>query len=117
MPTTPTSPRRRRAAAQKPQLTDSDPSNPAPNMLHSTTVVAGMRRLLSTEEASVYLDCHLRTVFRLIEEGRLKAYRLGRSLKFRQEDLDAVLEPVHAGSAGEATLDSLIGQQTKSGAL
>jgi excisionase family DNA binding protein len=85
-------------------------------MPHSTTVVAGLRRLLSTEEASVYLGCHLRTVFRLIDEGRLKAYRLGRVLKFRQEDLDAALEPVHTGSAAEESLENFVGQQFKPGA-
>ena len=76
-------------------------------------MVAGLRRLLNTKEASVYLECHLRTVFRLIDDGQLKAYRLGRKLKFRQEDLDAVLEPVHAGSA---EIGDFIDQQTTSAA-
>ena len=94
--------RNRHAAAKKPQPTSGD-TPPTPNQFllaepaQRPVLVAGLRRLLGTEEASVYLDCHTRTVFRLVEDGRLKAYRLGRVLKFRQEDLDAVLEPVAEG--------------------
>jgi excisionase family DNA binding protein len=83
-------------------------------MPHSTTVAAGVRRLLSTEEASEYLGCHLRTVFRLIDEGRLKAYRLGRVLKIRPDDLDGALEPVNpAPKNPKDSLDGYIDQQTK----
>ena len=53
-----------------------------------------MRRLLDIVEASAYLGCHQRTVFRLIRSGSLPAYHLGRSLKFRPEDLDRTLVPV-----------------------
>lgn len=84
--------------------------------VQNPTVVAGVRRLLSTEEASVYLDCHLRTVFRLVEAGRLRAYRLGRSLKFRQEDLDRALEPVNTGSAASTSLADFVDQQFQTGA-
>jgi excisionase family DNA binding protein len=59
------------------------------------------------------LDCHTRTVFRLVEDGRLKAYRLGGVLKFRQEDLDHALEPVHASST---EIGDFINQQTKQAA-
>jgi excisionase family DNA binding protein len=76
-------------------------------------MVAGLRRLLSTKEASIYLDCHLRTLFRLVNDGRLKAYRLGRSLKFRQDDLDRALEPVNTDSNA---LGDFITQQTKQSA-
>lgn len=76
-------------------------------------VVAGMRRLLSTKEACAYLDCHYRTICRMIDEGRLKAYRLGRKLKFRQEDLDRALEPVNTDSNA---LGDFITQQTKQAA-
>jgi len=50
-----------------------------------------MRRLLDIAEASAYLGCHERTVFRLIRAGRLPAYHLGRSLKLRPGDLDRAL--------------------------
>lgn len=113
--------RNRRTAANKPQPTSGDtPPTPIqfllPEPAQRPALVAGLRRLLSTEEASVYLDCHTRTVFRLVDDGRLKAYRLGRVLKFRQEDLDAVLEPVNAGPATENALDGFIDQQTTSAA-
>jgi excisionase family DNA binding protein len=111
--------RNRHAAAKKPQPTTgfilSTPYlNMPPDLAQRPSVVAGLRRLLNTEEACAYLDCHERSIHRLIEKGRLKAYRLGRILKFRQEDLDAVLEPVHTGTVVEESLDGLIGQQTKS---
>ena len=110
--------RNRRTAAQQPQPSAAGASlNLNSTMPHSTvqnpSVVAGLRRLLSTEEASIYLGCHLRTVFRLIDEGRLKAYRLGRSLKFRPEDLDRALEPVNAGSAATSSLEDFVDQQFK----
>lgn len=53
-----------------------------------------MRRLLDIVEASAYLGCHQRTIFRLIRSGSLPAYHLGRSLKLRPEDLDRALVPV-----------------------
>jgi excisionase family DNA binding protein len=53
-----------------------------------------MRRLLDIVEASAYLDCHRRTVLRMIRNGRLPAYHLGRSLKIRPEDLDRALIPM-----------------------
>lgn len=81
-------------------------------------MVAGLRRLLSTEEASIYLDCHVRTIPRLMERevNPLKAYRIGRILKFRQEDLDAILEPVNTDSAASTSLEDFVDQQFQTGA-
>ena len=101
-------------AAQQPQSTadDSIPTRAAASAPRPFTV-AGLHRLLNTEEACTYLDCHYRTILRHIETGRLKAYRLGRLLKFRQEDLDAVLEPVNAGPAAADDLDDFISKHTR----
>jgi hypothetical protein len=48
---------------------------------------------------------------RAISNGRLKAFRLGRSLKFRRVDLDRLLEPVSAGMAFDGSIVDFIGQQ------
>jgi excisionase family DNA binding protein len=38
-------------------------------------------RLASVAEAASFLDCHERTVYRLIRRGELRGYRVGRHLK------------------------------------
>jgi excisionase family DNA binding protein len=74
------------------------------------TSAAGVR-LLTSQEASAYLGCCSRTLRRLIQAGRLHAYRLGRALRFRQEDLDRALEPIGT-SGNDDDLAGFIGQQT-----
>ncbi|MBI3977170.1 MAG: helix-turn-helix domain-containing protein [Chloroflexi bacterium] len=46
----------------------------------------------TVEEAAAYLRVSRRTVYKLVEEGRLPAYRIGaeRHRRFRREDLDRV---------------------------
>src|SRR5690606_30170222 len=55
--------------------------------------MAQMQRPLTTEEAAEYLQVTVDTVRRYIREGRLRASRLGREYRIRQEDLDAFLDP------------------------
>jgi excisionase family DNA binding protein len=50
------------------------------------------RIMLDIEEARTRLDLSDSTVRRLVKEGKLRAYRIGRRLKFRPEDLDAYVE-------------------------
>ena len=40
-----------------------------------------------------------RTIERLIATGELPAYRIGRSVRIREVDLEAVLRPVRPGDA------------------
>lgn len=47
---------------------------------------------LSTKEAAAYLGLNLRTLYRFIDEGDLPAYRFGRVIRLRQEELDAFIE-------------------------
>ena len=50
-------------------------------------------RWLSTHEAREHLGgIQLRTLYRLIDSGEVLAYKMGRVIKLRQEDLDAYLE-------------------------
>lgn len=53
-------------------------------------------RLYSTDEAAAYLGVHVQTVRTWIRSGRLPASRLAgqKSIRIRQSDLEAVLEPI-----------------------
>lgn len=60
-------------------------------------------RLLTVAEAAQYLSMHPGSVRRLVQEGRLPAYRLGQTnrgrLRVRQSDLDALLRATTDGGA------------------
>ena len=47
---------------------------------------------LSTERAASRLGLTPRTVYRLIDEGHLPAYRFGRVIRVKQADVDAFIE-------------------------
>lgn len=47
---------------------------------------------LTTEEVLDYLQVNLRTVYRLIDAGKLPAVRVGRQWRFRRADIDAWLD-------------------------
>jgi excisionase family DNA binding protein len=47
---------------------------------------------LTTEEVLAYLQVNLRTVYRLIDAGKLPAVRVGRQWRFRRRDIDAWLD-------------------------
>ena len=47
---------------------------------------------LTTDEVLEYLQVNLRTVYRLINAGKIPAVRVGRQWRFRKSDLDAWLE-------------------------
>jgi excisionase family DNA binding protein len=99
----------------------SNTSTPAP-AIHTTPntaattdrpfIVAGMRRYLNSKEASIYLDCTTRTLFRMVQIGRLRAFHLGRSLKFRPEDLEKAMEQKSSAPAAADELDDFLNQQT-----
>ena len=74
-------------------------------------IVAGMRRYLNSKEACIYLDCTTRTLFRQVQLGRLRAFHLGRSLKFRPEDLDKAMEQKSSAPAADENLDEFLNLQ------
>ncbi len=57
---------------------------------------------LTTDEVLAYLQVNLRTVYRLIDAGKLPAVRVGRQWRFRRADIDAWLDqrPPAAGRPG-----------------
>lgn len=46
---------------------------------------------ISTTAACEELGVTLRTLYRLIDEGQLQAYRIGRVIRIKQADLDSYL--------------------------
>ena len=52
-----------------------------------------MKKWLSEKEAQEYLGVSRSTLYRWQKEGKLKVYKLGRQRRYRQKDLDALLEP------------------------
>jgi excisionase family DNA binding protein len=49
-------------------------------------------RWLNTADAAESLGITSRTLYRLIDEGRLPAYKLGRVIRLMQSDIDGYLE-------------------------
>lgn len=49
-------------------------------------------RWLGTSEAAERLGVVPRTLYRLIDEGQIPAYRMGRVFRVKESDLDAFLE-------------------------
>lgn len=47
---------------------------------------------LSTAEASRRLGIGLRTLYRLIDEGRLPAYKFGRVIRLQQQEVEDFIE-------------------------
>jgi len=44
----------------------------------------------STEEAAAVLGITLRELYRMIDSGRLRAYKIGRVIRIRRQDLEGV---------------------------
>jgi len=42
---------------------------------------------MSTKQASAYLGVNLRTLYRFIDEGELVAYRFGRVIRLKEDDV------------------------------
>jgi len=47
---------------------------------------------MSTKQASTYLGVNLRTLYRFIDEGGLPAFKFGRVIRLRQQDIEAFVE-------------------------
>lgn len=47
---------------------------------------------LSTTDVRDRLGITLRTLYRLINEGQIPAYKIGRVIRMKEEDIDAFLE-------------------------
>jgi excisionase family DNA binding protein len=61
-----------------------------------------MSEWLTTKEAAAYLKVTRRTLYRWMEEGRLRFYELASGRRrVRKEDLDALLTPGEPGGAAD----------------
>lgn len=49
---------------------------------------------MGTQEAARYLGITPRTLYRFINDGALPAYKMGRVIRLKQDDLDAFIEAV-----------------------
>ncbi len=47
---------------------------------------------MGTTEACAYLGVVLRTLYKLIDDGEIRAYKVGRVIRLRKADVDAFLE-------------------------
>jgi len=54
----------------------------------------------SVESAANFLDVHPRTIRRMIRDGKLPAYRVGRLIKVDMRDVYAIAQPVPPESVG-----------------
>lgn len=59
---------------------------------------------LTTDEVLAYLQVNLRTVYRLIDAGKLPAVRVGRQWRFRRKDIDAWLDREQQAAPVAATV-------------
>ena len=57
-----------------------------------SVVVGDTPRWFGTREASEYLGVNLRTLYRFIDEGDLPAYKFGRVIRLKEEDLKRFVE-------------------------
>lgn len=55
-------------------------------------VMVASGRWLSTKDASELLGVNLRTLYRFIDEGELPAYKFGRVIRLKEDDVDAFIE-------------------------
>ena len=65
---------------------------------------------LSTKQASVYLGVNLRTLYRFIDEGELPAFKFGRVIRLRQNDVEAFVE---SARIAPGTLEHLYPEPTR----
>lgn len=49
-------------------------------------------RWMSTRETSERLGVTLRTLYRFIDEGQIAAYKLGRVIRLKEDDVEAFIE-------------------------
>ncbi|HLN42448.1 MAG TPA: helix-turn-helix domain-containing protein [Acidimicrobiales bacterium] len=49
-------------------------------------------RWLSTKEAAEHLGVTLRSLYRFIDEGALSAFKFGRVIRLKSDDVDAFIE-------------------------
>lgn len=56
------------------------------------SVMADQIRWMSTRETAERLGVTLRTLYRFIDEGQIAAYKLGRVIRLKDNDVEAFIE-------------------------
>lgn len=77
----------------EPHCTQHDASRP---------VIPAGAKALTLEQAAERWQVSIRTLRRRIAEGRLTAYRHGRAIRLKPEDVDALFTPTNKWSGGAA---------------
>jgi excisionase family DNA binding protein len=68
---------------------------------------------MSTAEVAEYLGVNTRTLYRMIDEGELPAYKFGRVIRLQQSDVTAFLERARVAPG---SLEHLYPVPTRAGA-
>ena len=53
-----------------------------------------MPEWMTTKQVAQHLQVSESTVYRWVSEGKLRAYHIGRTRRFRKEDVDALAVPI-----------------------
>jgi excisionase family DNA binding protein len=68
-------------------------------MLMLALLLSGCAPDMSVKAVAKYLGVTPRTVYTMMADGRLKAYRIGyRIIRFRRDEIDAAMTPVEAAT-------------------
>ena len=82
---------------------DTTPEEPHRTQHHaSRPVIPAGAKALTLEQAAEQWQISPRTLRRRIAEGRLTAYRHGRAIRLKPEDVDALFTPTNKWSGGAA---------------
>lgn len=72
------------------------PQRPS-GLLNSNDSAQITRRWISPKECSLYLGIHLKSTYRLIDQGEIPASRIGRSVRVDLRRLEELLEKREVG--------------------
>jgi excisionase family DNA binding protein len=75
------------------------------------SLASQLPHLFTLPEACEYLGLHERTLRGFISKGQVRASRIGRSFRFRKEDLLDALKPFKPDASANSDLDDFIEQQ------
>lgn len=64
--------------------------------------------LMTAQQVAEYLVVTDRTVRRFVQRRQLRAYRIGRQIRFRRADVDALLSPLTTGDEAGPDIDAFI---------
>ena len=73
-------------------------------MLWALLLLAVSAPDMSVKDVATYLGVTTRTVYKMVADRRLRAYKLGRIIRFRRSEIDAALQPVDAATEPVANI-------------